>query len=162
MNAFIANTSTRIYQINNYLWGKHDETIKFSSALDLPIDIPWHRSCNFNDFSRHIELPSPLTEIHRPQWKLNSTFSGLTFTRLMSSQSHPYSINQEQELHPLLNPLSHHILQTSWVWEDWQFTPITDGYTNRLYRSTNPQHDLAIKFTLRDQHDRAGRETMLY
>ncbi len=40
MNAFIANTSARIYQINNYLWGEHDEIDKFSSALDLPIDIP--------------------------------------------------------------------------------------------------------------------------
>ena len=40
MNTFIAECSTRIYQINNYLWGEHDEIDRFSSALDLPLEIP--------------------------------------------------------------------------------------------------------------------------
>jgi hypothetical protein len=43
-------------------------------------------------------------------------------------------------------------------WADWAIQPIRGGANNRLYRVTGPGGDFAVKWTLRDQHDRAGRE----
>jgi aminoglycoside phosphotransferase (APT) family kinase protein len=43
-------------------------------------------------------------------------------------------------------------------WREWQITPIAGGRNNLLYRATSPDADLAIKFTVRDERDRAGRE----
>lgn len=43
-------------------------------------------------------------------------------------------------------------------WRDWQVTPIAGGRNNLLYRATSPDADLAVKFTVRDERDRAGRE----
>jgi len=40
MNAFIAESSTRIYQIYSYLCGEHEEIDGLSSALDLPLELP--------------------------------------------------------------------------------------------------------------------------
>lgn len=61
------------------------------------------------------------------------------------------------ELHPLLA----HIVQyphSTHHWLDWQITPVAGGANNRLYRATNADSDLAIKWTIRDERDRAGRE----
>jgi thiamine kinase-like enzyme len=44
------------------------------------------------------------------------------------------------------------------TWNGWRITRITGGMNNRLYRATNGARDLAIKFTIRDARDRAGRE----
>lgn len=43
-------------------------------------------------------------------------------------------------------------------WQEWRITPITGGQNNLLYRATSPDADLAVKFTVRDERDRAGRE----
>jgi aminoglycoside phosphotransferase (APT) family kinase protein len=43
-------------------------------------------------------------------------------------------------------------------WRGWRISPVAGGANNRLYRATGPAGDLAIKFTLRDTRDRAGRE----
>jgi aminoglycoside phosphotransferase (APT) family kinase protein len=43
-------------------------------------------------------------------------------------------------------------------WQEWHITPIGGGANNRLFRATSEQADLAIKFTIRDARDRAGRE----
>lgn len=43
-------------------------------------------------------------------------------------------------------------------WEDWAIRPISGGANNRLYRATNADADLVVKWTLRDERDRAGRE----
>ncbi|MBX3081298.1 MAG: aminoglycoside phosphotransferase family protein [Anaerolineae bacterium] len=36
--------------------------------------------------------------------------------------------------------------------------PLVGGHNNLLYRATNHDHDLVVKFTIRDTRDRAGRE----
>lgn len=43
-------------------------------------------------------------------------------------------------------------------WQGWQIGAIAGGRNNLLYRATGAQGDLAIKFTMRDERDRAGRE----
>jgi aminoglycoside phosphotransferase (APT) family kinase protein len=43
-------------------------------------------------------------------------------------------------------------------WRSARITPIAGGWSNLLYRVTGPLGDLAIKFTVRDRRDRAGRE----
>src|ERR1043165_1862994 len=40
----------------------------------------------------------------------------------------------------------------------WQVTCIEGGANNLLYRATSAADDLAIKFCIRDERDRAGRE----
>jgi aminoglycoside phosphotransferase (APT) family kinase protein len=43
-------------------------------------------------------------------------------------------------------------------WRAWQIVPVAGGANNRLQRATTTGADLAIKWTLRDERDRAGRE----
>lgn len=43
-------------------------------------------------------------------------------------------------------------------WQGWQISPVQGGRNGRVFRATHDQADLAVKFTARDQHDRAGRE----
>jgi aminoglycoside phosphotransferase (APT) family kinase protein len=43
-------------------------------------------------------------------------------------------------------------------WQGWYVTRILGGWNNQLYRATRGEIDLAIKFTIRDPRDRAGRE----
>lgn len=44
------------------------------------------------------------------------------------------------------------------AWEGWTTQPVSGGANNRLYRATSAGADLAVKWTLRDERDRAGRE----
>ncbi len=44
------------------------------------------------------------------------------------------------------------------VWDGWRITRIHGGLNNLLYRATGHSLDLAVKFTIRDGRDRAGRE----
>ncbi len=44
------------------------------------------------------------------------------------------------------------------VWRDWRIARVGGGSNNLLYRAAGHGHDLAVKFTLRDSRDRAGRE----
>jgi hypothetical protein len=43
-------------------------------------------------------------------------------------------------------------------WRAWQIVPVAGGANNRLQRATTTGADLAIKWMLRDERDRAGRE----
>lgn len=61
-------------------------------------------------------------------------------------------------LHPLLAYLSENTPSAPGTWQTWDITPITGGANNLLYHVVGPVGDLAVKFTLRDARDRAGRE----
>jgi len=43
-------------------------------------------------------------------------------------------------------------------WQGWQLARIAGGHNNILFRATGHGHDVAVKFTRRDERDRAGRE----
>jgi aminoglycoside phosphotransferase (APT) family kinase protein len=58
----------------------------------------------------------------------------------------------------LLDHLNADATVPSHTWREWSITPISGGANNLLYRATSPSDDLAIKFTVRDDRDRAGRE----
>ena len=73
-----------------------------------------------------------------------------------------------QALHPLLTHLQQMrqtpeqewqgCLRPAVFWRDWRIQRIDGGWSNLLYRATNEAGDLAVKFTLPDGRDRAGRE----
>ena len=44
------------------------------------------------------------------------------------------------------------------TWRGWHILPITGGANNLVYRVTHWPEDYAVKFTVRDERDRAGRE----
>ena len=44
------------------------------------------------------------------------------------------------------------------TWNGWQTQQIHEGGNNQLFRATSGQSDFAIKFTIRDERDRAGHE----
>lgn len=44
------------------------------------------------------------------------------------------------------------------TWEGWTIQPVRGGANNRLYRATSAGADLTVKWTMRDERDRAGRE----
>lgn len=59
---------------------------------------------------------------------------------------------------PLLQYLEAVVPASEHVWAGWTLTPIAGGANNLLYRATNNSGDYAIKFTVRDERNRAGRE----
>ncbi len=65
---------------------------------------------------------------------------------------------------PDLLPLLDHLAAAQPVdlteWGGWQVQRIGGGANNLLYRARRAGTDLAIKFTIRDERDRAGREYM--
>lgn len=68
------------------------------------------------------------------------------------------------DLHPLLEYLSTiEPVPDAWIWQGWHLHCVSGGMNNRLF-CARPEGDrrqdlaLAIKFTLRDDRDRAGRE----
>lgn len=65
---------------------------------------------------------------------------------------------QEALIRPILNELAANPLGGHFQWNGWRLGRITDGANNLIYRATSEQADLAIKFTIRDARDRAGRE----
>lgn len=67
--------------------------------------------------------------------------------------------SKNHSLKSLLEHLSKmDILHQDSQWHDWQITPITGGANNLLYRAKSSEGDFAVKFTIRDERDRAGRE----
>ncbi|MDP9317016.1 MAG: aminoglycoside phosphotransferase family protein [Chloroflexota bacterium] len=63
----------------------------------------------------------------------------------------------ELKLRPLLNYLAQYRpVQT--VWDGWHIRQMSGGANNLLYRTTRNTDDFAVKFTIRDLRDRAGRE----
>jgi thiamine kinase-like enzyme len=63
----------------------------------------------------------------------------------------------QNELRKLLGHLSTGLTEPE-RWQDWQIEPIFGGANNLLFRATGEPGDFAIKFTIRDERDRAGRE----
>ena len=64
----------------------------------------------------------------------------------------------ERSVRPLLGHLASKVHQGEEQWQDWKTTRIAGGRNNLLYRASGPLGDLAIKFTVRDRHERADRE----
>ncbi len=64
----------------------------------------------------------------------------------------------QQDLHALLGILALPDAPCNGRWGRWRFARIEGGENNVLYRATDDQADLAVKFTARDARDRAGRE----
>lgn len=46
------------------------------------------------------------------------------------------------------------------AWRQWHIARIGGGANNLLYRATGDARDLAVKWTIRDERDRAGRELL--
>ncbi len=61
-------------------------------------------------------------------------------------------------IRPLLDHLAGGTRREDVRWREWRITLIPGGQNNLLYRATSPDADLAVKFTVRDERDRAGRE----
>ncbi len=59
---------------------------------------------------------------------------------------------------PLLHYLDVASPTAACTWRGWSIEPITGGANNLLYRATGSDGDYAVKFTVRDARDRAGRE----
>src|SRR3954469_9309531 len=59
---------------------------------------------------------------------------------------------------PLLDHLGRSALPADGAWREWRITRVAGAGNNLLFRATSSTHDLAIKFTIRDARDRAGRE----
>lgn len=62
------------------------------------------------------------------------------------------------ELYPLLDYLAQSSPETDHDRQNWHIAPITGGRNNRLYRVTDSEADIVVKFSQRDGRDRAGRE----
>lgn len=63
-----------------------------------------------------------------------------------------------ETLYPLLEYLVNTAPVLTGRWQQWSIAPWSGGANNLLYRATCAETDLAIKFTVRDWRDRAGRE----
>jgi len=61
-------------------------------------------------------------------------------------------------LRPLLDYLARAEHRADGRWGIWQITNVNGGRNNRLYRASCALGDLVVKFTIRDERDRAGRE----
>lgn len=59
---------------------------------------------------------------------------------------------------PLLTYLDAHPAAEAHTWQEWQIAPVAGGANNLLFRASNGTNDYAVKFTVRDERDRAGRE----
>ena len=64
---------------------------------------------------------------------------------------------QEHHLRLLLSHLES-ADQHNGYWEDWQIARLDGGANNQLFRATRPPDDFVIKFTIRDDCNRAERE----
>ncbi len=62
------------------------------------------------------------------------------------------------QLLPLLDHLAEAGYPTADAWRGWQCSQINGGANNLLYRASDGDSRVAIKFTVRDDRDRAGRE----
>ena len=59
---------------------------------------------------------------------------------------------------PLLDHLGSSATVADGEWREWRVTRVAGAGNNLLYHASSAAYDLAIKFTIRDQRDRAGRE----
>lgn len=65
---------------------------------------------------------------------------------------------REARLRPLLGHLATAGRPDDEEWQGWRIGRIGGGANNLLYRARGEGLDLAVKFTIRDERDRAGRE----
>lgn len=65
---------------------------------------------------------------------------------------------REEVVRPLLDYLARAERRADGRWNIWRITNIEGGRNNRLYRASCNLGDLVVKFTIRDERDRAGRE----
>jgi len=65
---------------------------------------------------------------------------------------------QEKALYSLLDYLAQGGQPLSFEWQGWRVAQIGGGANNLLYRAGGVMGDFAVKFTIRDRRDRAGRE----
>jgi hypothetical protein len=59
---------------------------------------------------------------------------------------------------PLLDHVGSSAAVANGEWREWHITRVGGAGNNLLYHASSAAHDLAIKFTIRDERDRAGRE----
>jgi hypothetical protein len=59
---------------------------------------------------------------------------------------------------PLLDHLGSSAAVADGEWREWRIARVAGAGNNLLFRATSGAHDLAVKFTIRDKRDRAGRE----
>src|SRR5258708_33029188 len=59
---------------------------------------------------------------------------------------------------PLLDHLAANVPTGSSIWREWQVESVSGGRNNLLYRARSQRGDFAVKFTIRDDRDRAGSE----
>jgi aminoglycoside phosphotransferase (APT) family kinase protein len=65
---------------------------------------------------------------------------------------------REEVVRPLLDYLARAERRADGRWNIWRIINIDGGRNNRLYRASCNLGDLVVKFTIRDERDRAGRE----
>ena len=68
------------------------------------------------------------------------------------------SAARETLLRPLLDYLSRAERRADGKWNIWHIANIDGGRNNQLYRASCALGEIAVKFTIRDARDRAGRE----
>jgi aminoglycoside phosphotransferase (APT) family kinase protein len=61
-------------------------------------------------------------------------------------------------LHPLLDYLTQTTPNSDEQWQEWQIKPVRGGMNSLLYHVTSPDGDYAVKLSVRDERNRAGRE----
>lgn len=76
----------------------------------------------------------------------------------MSSLRHHPNSSEPHGLDQLLQHLDATQPQAADTWRGWRIAPVAGGANNLLYRATGASGDFAVKFTVRDDRDRAGRE----
>ncbi|MBS3785024.1 MAG: aminoglycoside phosphotransferase family protein [Anaerolineae bacterium] len=68
------------------------------------------------------------------------------------------SRREEQRLRSVLHHLTSGRQEQGELWPGGRISRVAGGWNNVLYRVTGPWGDWAVKFTMRDRRDRAGRE----
>src|SRR5262249_38696060 len=67
-------------------------------------------------------------------------------------------LDRRQQLLPLLDYLAAAGPIGRSEWSEWHLDPLSGGRNNLLYRASSQHGDFAVKFTIRDDRDRAGSE----
>ena len=78
--------------------------------------------------------------------------------RRSNTPMHKPAVHDPTPFLPLLDHLGRSASRADGEWRDWRITRVVGAGNNLLFRTSSAAHDLAIKFTIRDERDRAGRE----